>query len=123
MDFKDYFSKSFETRDAHHIQSLKTHYYRCRKEEVIDAVKVVLKEMQAIIRSVEIDRGELVVDASIFSGTVIVTALSFTEVAVDMQVITYNFLPTAKGKKVIEEFYSRLDKLIPLKGIGLHASF
>ena len=46
-----------------------------------------------------------------------------TEIALDLSVITYNFLPTAKGKKVIEKFYELTDKLIPLKGIGLHASF
>ena len=123
MTFKDYFSKTFETRDDHHIPSLKTHYYRVRKEEVIDAVLKTLKEMKAIIRSNDSERGEIIVDSSVFSGTVTITATSFTEIAVDIQVMTYNFLPTAKGKKVIENFYSILDKKVPLKGIGLHASF
>lgn len=123
MTFKDYFSKTFETSDNHHIQTLKTHYYRCRKEDVVDAAIQVIKKMGAIITDQNLDRGEIIVDASDFSGTITITATSFTEIALDISVITYNFLPTAKGKKVIEKFYELADKVIPLKGVGLHASF
>lgn len=123
MTFKDYFSKTFETSDNHHIQTLKTHYYRCRKEEVIDASIQVIKKMGAVITDKNLDRGEIIVDASDFSGTITITATSFTEIALDISVITYNFLPTAKGKRVIEKFYELADSIIPLKGIGLHASF
>ena len=123
MTFKDYFSKTFETSDNHHIQTLKTHYYRCRKEDVVDAAIQVINKMGAIITDQNLDRGEIIVDASDFSGTITITATSFTEIALDISVITYNFLPTAKGKKVIEKFYELTDKVIPLKGVGLHASF
>lgn len=120
MTFKDYFSKTFETSDNHHIDTLRTHYYRLRKEDAYDATLSVLKEMKAIIKSSDPERGEIIVDASDFSGTVSITATSFTEIAVDIIVMTFNVLPSAKGKKIIEKFYELLDKKIPLKGIALH---
>lgn len=120
MTFKDYFSKTFETSDNHHIDTLRTHYYRVRKEDAYDATLSVLKEMKSVIKSSDPERGEIIVDASDFSGTVSITATSFTEIAVDIIVMTFNFLPSAKGKKIIEKFYELLDKKIPLKGIALH---
>ena len=120
MTFKDYFSKTFETSDNHHIDTLRTHYYRVRQEEAYDATLSVLKEMKAVIKSSDPERGEIIVDASDFSGTVSITATSFTEIAVDIIVMTFNVLPSAKGKKIIEKFYELLDKKIPLKGIALH---
>ena len=120
MTFKDYFSKTFETSDNHHIDTLRTHYYRVRKDEAYDACLEVLKEMKAVIKSNDMERGEIITDASDFSGTVSVTSTSYTEIAVDFMVLTFNFLPTAKGKKIIEKFYSILDKKLPLKGIGLY---
>ena len=101
MTFKDYFSKTFETSDNHHIDTLRTHYYRVRKEDTYDATLSVLKEMKAIIKSSDPERGEIIVDASDFSGTVSITATSFTEIAVDIIVMTFNVLPSAKGKKII----------------------
>ena len=50
MKFKDYFSKTFATSDNHYIQSLKTHYYHARKEDVMNACLEVLKKMKAIVR-------------------------------------------------------------------------
>ena len=37
------------------------------------------------------------------------------EIAIDFQVMTFNILPGAKGKKVIERLYSELDKELELK--------
>ena len=118
MNFKDYFSKNFETDDRHRIPSLRTHYYLATKEEAMTAISEVLKEMKSINKSFDSDYGEIVVDASDFSGTVTIVNLSFRVCAVDIQVMTYNFLPTAKGKKVIEKFYSKLDSKLRLKSIG-----
>ena len=38
MKIKYYFSKDFQTEDKHEIESLRTHYYRNRKEDVIEKV-------------------------------------------------------------------------------------
>ncbi|MFA6662181.1 MAG: hypothetical protein WCS56_04030 [Bacilli bacterium] len=110
MKFRDYFSKTFESSDNHYILSLQTHYYRSGYEKIIDAVLNVLKEMQAKEDNVDRDRGEIIVDAANFSGTITVLQSYTLGNSVDIAVLTYNFLPTGKGKKIIEEFYSRLDK-------------
>ena len=120
MTFKDYFSKHFETSDNHHIETLRTHYYRVRKEEAFNASLEVLKKMKAVIKSSDEERGEIICDASDFSGTISIIATSYTEVAVDINVMTYNFFPGTKGKRIIEEIYASLDKSIPLKGISLY---
>ena len=38
----------------------------------------------------------------------------------DFNVFTYNILPNAFGKKVIEKFYKQIDAKLEVKGIGLH---
>ncbi len=118
MTIKDYFSKTFETSDNHYIPTLKTHYYSARKEDAIKACNEVLKEMQSINKTIDEERGEIIVDAASFSGTVTLVNTSFSVVAVDIQVLTYNFFPTGKGKKVIEKFYELLDKKLILKQVG-----
>ena len=48
------------------------------------------------------------------------TATSFSEMAIDFNVLTYNVLPTAKGKKIIENIYKLIDKKLDLKGLSLY---
>lgn len=118
MKFRYYFAKVFESTDNHELNSLRSHYYRSSKQQVIDACIETLKEMKARIENVEKERGEIMFDAAAFSGTVTVVDVSYIEISADMCVLTYNILPTAKGKKIIEDFYSRLDKKLTLKRIG-----
>lgn len=118
MKFKDYFSKSFGTSDKNEIDTLRTHYYRGRVEQVTEALCKVLKNDKAMIRSVDNERHEINFDNAEYSGVATLSVVSFTEIAVDFQVMTFNILPNAKGKKVIERIYECLDKEIELKKIG-----
>lgn len=118
MKLRDYFSKSFGTSDRNEIDTLRTHYYHGRIEAVTEVLCNVLKSNKALVRSNDIERHELTFDASDYQGSAILTAVSFTEIAVDFQVLTFNILPTAKGKKVIEKLYACLDKELELKKVG-----
>lgn len=120
MKISYYFSKEFGTSDNHDLETLRTHYYRARKEQAIEAVSNILKEDKAKIKSVDEERGEIIFDHMDYSGTATITATAFTEMAVDFNVMTYNILPTAKGKKVIEKLYKELDKKLDLKGLSLY---
>jgi len=118
MKFKDYFNKSFGTSDRNEIDTLRTHYYHGRIEAIMDIVCKVLKNDKAIIKSVDNDRHEINFDSAEYSGVATLVAVSFTEISVDFQVMTFNILPTAKGKKVIEKLYAALDKEAELKKVG-----
>ena len=120
MKFKYYFAKDFQTSDKHEIETLRTHYYRNRKEDVIDVVVEMAKSLKAKVKSVDEERGEIIFDHIDYNACATITAVSFYEIAVDFNVFTYNILPNAFGKKVIEKFYKQIDAKLEVKGIGLH---
>lgn len=120
MKLRDYFSKDFCTSDRQEIDTLRTHYYRARVDVVKEKVIEVLKKDKALINGVDNERGEIVFESAEYSGVASITAVSFTEIAVDFNILTYNILPTAKGKKIIEKFYRELDSCLELKGIALY---
>lgn len=120
MKLKYYFSKDFYTSDNHELETMQTHYYRVRKEKAIEAVCEMLKDEKAKVKSIDQERGEVIFDHMDYSGTATISSPSFTETGIDFNVLTFNFLPTAKGKKVIENFYKILDKKLDFKGSGLY---
>ena len=120
MKFKYYFSKDFQTSDKQEIESLRTHYYRGKKDDIIEKIKEMATTFKFKIKSVDEERGEVIFDHMDYSGTATITSISFNETAVDFVLMTFNVLPTAPGKKYIEKFYQHLDKTLELKGIGLY---
>lgn len=115
MRLKYYFSKDFETRDHHELEPLRTKYYSCRKDEAMDAVESIAREMKCKICYRDNERYEVMFENASFTATATITSTSFRETAVDFKVLTYNILPTAKGIKVITDLYQRLGKQIQFK--------
>ena len=115
MGLKDYFNKSAETSDKSSIEGLRTHYYRGRVEQVTEAVCTCLKKDGAIVRNVDNERHEINFDSAMYSGVATLSVVSFTEIAVDFNLMTFNILPGQKGKKAIERLYSYLDRELELK--------
>lgn len=120
MKLKYYFSKDFKTSDNEEIDTLKTHYYRSRKDLVFETVIAMAKEFKAKVKNVDEERGEIIFDHLDFNACATITAVSYSEIAVDFNILTFNILPTALGKKYIEKFYKYLDQKLELKGIALH---
>lgn len=120
MKFKYYFAKDFQTSDNHELETLKTHYYRARKEEALKVVEEMAKEFKCKIKHIDEERGEIIFDHVDYNASAIITATTYTEMAIDFVIMTYNVLPTAPGKKVIEKFYSYIDKKLSFKGVGLY---
>ena len=104
MKIKYYFQKDFQTSDKHELESLRTHYYRNRKDDVMDRVQEMAKALKAKVKHVDEERGEIIFDHIDYNACATITAVSFYEIAVDFNVLTYNVLPTGLGKKVIEKF-------------------
>lgn len=120
MKIKYYFSKDFQTSDNHEIESLRTHYYRSRKEQVFGVIEEMVKEFKCKIKHVDEERGEIIFDHLDYNACATITAASYIEMAVDFNILAYNVLPTAFGKKVIEKFYKYLDSKLEFKGTGLY---
>lgn len=120
MKIKYYFSKDFQTSDNHELETLRTHYYRSRKEIALEEVQNMAKEFKCKIKHVDSERGEIIFDHLDYNACATITATSYTEMAIDFNILTYNVLPTALGKKVIEKFYNYLDKKLEFKGTGLY---
>lgn len=120
MKLKYYFSKDFQTSDNHELESLRTHYYRSLKEKAMDTIVAMAKEMKCKVKHVDTDRGEIIFDHLDYNACAIITATSYTEMAIDFTILTYNVLPTALGMKVIEKFYKHLDSKLEFKGTSLY---
>lgn len=119
MRFKDYFVKDFETNDDHFYQELRTHYYRCKGDDALDAVHSLIKEEKGKVIDENEMYQEIYFETSGYSCICKVTVTSPVETAVDFKVTTYNLFGFGKGKKVIEELYKKLDKKLTFKGVGL----
>lgn len=120
MRFRDYFRNDFETSENHHIQSLRSRYYRCRNEQGMDAVKKLAEEEKGTIKYVDETRHEIIYDTKTYSVTATITSPSFSETAIDFKIITYKLIPMGSGKKIIEDLYKKLDNLLPFKGVSLY---
>ncbi len=120
MKFKDYFSNSFETSDHHYIPSLRSRYYACRNEQAMEAVRVIVKKMNAFVKYVDNDRHEIIFETSQYSGTATIVSISYAVTAVDFMMVTNAVLPLGKGKTLIEQYYQELDRVIPFKDVGLY---
>ena len=118
MRLKDYFNKNFQTSDRNAIDTLRTHYYYGRMEQVTEGVCSVLKKDGCVIRYLDLERHEISFDHREYQGVATLCASSFTEIACDFNILTFNILPTAKGKKVIERLYEKLDNELQLKKVG-----
>lgn len=120
MRFKDYLANEFETSEHHYIPSLRSRYYSVRGEQAMDAVRSLAKKMNAVIKYVDNERQEIIFETSRFSATATITSISYTVTAVDFIVVTNFILPLGRGKKILEEIYFELDKMIPFKNVGLY---
>ncbi|MFA5542335.1 MAG: hypothetical protein WC008_02590 [Bacilli bacterium] len=120
MKFRDYFTNEFHTAEDHYIPSLRSRYYRSTLANAIEAIKEIAKKHKGVIKHVDDVRGEILFDSQKFSANVIITSTSYTETAVDLLITTYGILPLGKGKKIIEQIYTDIDKKLPFKGVSLY---
>lgn len=120
MKFKDYFSNNFETEDNHYLPSIRTRYYRNRVEEAKEAVVQYIKSIKGRVLDDNEQFNELLFEVPSFNCTVTFTAITPAEVSIDFNVVTFSLFPMGKGKKIIEEMYQYLDKMLQYKGVGLY---
>lgn len=119
MRFRDYFTKDFETHDENFYDTLRTHYYRGRIDEVFSAIKEIVNSEKGSIIDENETYQEILFETSGYSCIVKITSTTPVEHAIDFKVITYNLIGFGKGKKVIENLYRLLDQKLQFKGIGL----
>lgn len=120
MKFSDYFKKNFETSDNSTYPELGTRYYRNKLDDAITALKEMIAEVGAIVVDENEVYQEILFETSGYSCTAKITVTTPVEVAIDFNIITYNFLGMGKGLKCIASFYEVLDKKLSLKGTCLY---
>lgn len=117
MKFGDYFTKDFETNESHYIPTLKTRYYRNRKEDVKKAIGELAKARGGKIVDDNDTYGELLFETPAYNCIVTLTnPRSMSETAVDLKVTANGIF--GKGKKAIEEIYKELDKKLSFVASG-----
>ena len=120
MGLKDFFKKDFETSDNSSYDTLRTHYYRNRLDEVKEALYELIKDEKGNLQDENDNYQEILFETSGYSCIIKITSITPVEHAIDFKVNTYNLLGFGKGKKIIERLYSYLDKKLSFKGIALY---
>lgn len=120
MKFSDYFSKDFETSENNIYDTLKTHYYRARIEDVRNVIFSLIENEKGTVIDDNEKYSEIYYETPGYNCTITLVATTPVEVAVDFRITTYDFLSFGKGKKVIERLYNDLDSKLPFKGIALN---
>lgn len=115
MALKDLFQKEFETREKPVDPALKSHHYYERRETVIDAVRDMLTMAEYFVEQVDYDRGEIGFTAGKALGTATITALGPLETVVDFFVYVPRPLSFGRGKKIIIDFYQKLDNTLKVR--------
>ena len=121
MKFRDYISNDFETSESHYLKTLRSRYYRCHKDKAFEGLRQVVSDLKAIVKYEDKVRGEIIFENRNFSATATVVSPTYSETAIDFKVTTFRILPLGKGKKLIEDFYKRLDNVLPYKGVSLYS--
>ena len=119
MGLRDLFKKDFETFDNSSYDTLRTHYYRNRLDEVKKCIYEMIKLEKGNLQDENDVYQEILFETSGYSCIVKITSTTPIEHAIDFKVNTYNLLGLGKGKKVIERLYSYLDNNLQFKGIAL----
>ena len=119
MKFREYFQSAFETSETHNIPSLRTRYYRCRKEDAMNTLLKIAKSKKVYNFYKNEHFYEVSYETSGYIFYAKIVSTSVMETSVDIKVTTKTLFPFGKGKKIIEEYYSELDKLLPFKGVSL----
>lgn len=119
MGLRDLFKKDFETFDNSSYDTLRTHYYRNRLDEVKKCIYEMIKSEKGNLQDENDVYQEILFETSGYSCIVKITSTTPIEHAIDFKINTYNLLGLGKGKKVIERLYSYLDNNLQFKGIAL----
>ncbi|MFY4774639.1 cytosolic protein [Metabacillus sp. RGM 3146] len=121
-----FFSTHTETSEEHLDGNLRSHYYKTTVKKAMEAVQTLAKSTKdGTVTSVSEERGEISVTITKPKKVlIIVTIISVRpfETAVDFSVTTETPLPTDFGysRKVIQDFYRKLDSTLPYIGSGLY---
>lgn len=114
MKFTEYFTNIFETSDRHHIKGLETHYYKCFKTIVVDAIKKLEIEFGGKVVD-ENQFGEILFECNKFTAVFTVVFLN-GKTSVDIKMSGNYIIPFARPAKDIIAIYSFLDKHLPILG-------
>ncbi|MBR2891762.1 MAG: hypothetical protein IKC22_05285 [Bacilli bacterium] len=112
MGFSDFFSNDFETSNNHSNNRLKTRHYRGEYNKVKAAVIVACGVLNLEVQEVNEEYHEIRCDNRKQEMIIDIFSNSYFDQAVDVKVNTRYLLPCGRGIKLIEEFYSLLDKAL-----------
>lgn len=115
-----FFSTHAETSDHHHLDELKSRYYKATAKQALEAVAEMLDGMRGCtVTSVSEERGEISAEVTkqkkAFLVATVVSIRPF-ETAVDFNVSTETVMPTDFGysRSMVSSVYRELDrKLAP----------
>ncbi len=125
MSLRDFFSKRTETTENHPTEALKTHYYKTTKQQAMCAIKHMIEEdLRIKLLGSSDEHGEIIAQYVQPRQAFMVISVIMVRpyrTAVDITVTTNTWLPLDGGfsKKVVLNFYQKVDQMFELAGVGL----
>ncbi|WP_416151177.1 DUF1499 domain-containing protein [Salipaludibacillus sp. HK11] len=122
---KKVFSTGTETRDDHHDERFKTHYYKSMKDKAMkDVEEMFRRKNNYTVASVSEEHGEIIIHVKdkkkvFLVATVIMVRPMRTAVDFSASTETILFTDFGHSRRLIVELYKELDKRLPFAGIGL----
>ncbi|AZB43889.1 cytosolic protein [Bacillus sp. FJAT-42376] len=122
-----FFSAHSETSENHQNPDMRSRYYKTTAKKAIEAVQAAASSRGGCqVTSVSEERGEISVQVKKpKSALLVATVISVRpfETAIDFSVSSDTALPTDFGysRKVISEFYNKLDSELKFVGSGLNS--
>lgn len=113
--------KTFETSERIKDESLKTRYYKTNIDLIYHFLEKQLKEDGLSILSINKEYGEIAASHTDYELVIKLFQFSATEAAVDLYINSNFLIDLGKTKKILIEFFEKLNKEFPLIGLGLHA--
>lgn len=116
---KDFFSKQFDTQIACDSATFTTHYYANDYITVKYTIQKIAKDFGYQINSLDDHFKEIYIKKKKVDLIFTLTNKTFYETSVDIKVNTKVFFPAGRGKKIIFQFFSQLNKSLILSRKGL----
>ncbi len=114
-------SKVYETSENSTKEFLKTRYYKTSDFKLLDRIPEILKSMGCEILGINKDYAEISAYTDKYDITVKVVNTAINETSVDVFISSRYFFDFNKSKKVIDLFYSNLNKEFEFIGLALHS--
>lgn len=120
MSIRSFLNNSAETREVHHINSLRSRYYKTNYPKAKECILQYVNTLKAEVKNIDDVHKEIFVQGGKFHIIFSIVQVNPIETSIDIKVDQYGLMGMHRPRKRIIEIYKYLDKQLQFKGVSLH---